>query len=134
MTFPKPPESYWEHLPRKVLERIDSEERRPSGFFGSLFAPSLLRWAALGATLVLIAAVGVSVLREDWKPEPAAAALAPPPAVLPLPTEPVRSAERPAALPRQPLHRQPLDRQPLDHRKPSPVQCGAGSRSADGAG
>ncbi len=98
MTFPKPPESYWEHLPRKVLERLDSEERRPSGFFGFLFAPSSLRWAALGATLVLVAAVGVSLLREDWKPEPAAAALAPRPAVLPPSTEPVRSAERPAAL------------------------------------
>ena len=65
MTFPGPPEFYWEHLPRKVLDRIDSESRRPSGFFRILLAPSMLRWGALGATLLVVTTVGVSVLRED---------------------------------------------------------------------
>ena len=65
MPFPEPPESYWEHLPRKVLDRIDSESRRPSGFFRILLAPSMLRWGALGATLLVVTTVGVSVLRED---------------------------------------------------------------------
>jgi hypothetical protein len=65
MTFPGPPEFYWEHLPRKVLDRIDSESRPPSGFFRILLAPSMLRWGALGATLLVVTTVGVSVLRED---------------------------------------------------------------------
>ncbi|MGH9389948.1 MAG: hypothetical protein ACRD1Z_10055 [Vicinamibacteria bacterium] len=73
MAFPEPPESYWEHLPQKVLDRIDSEGRRPSGFWSILLAPSMLRWGALGATLLLVAALGVSVLREDSRtPEPPA--------------------------------------------------------------
>ena len=66
MTFPEPPESYWEHLPRKVLDRIDAESRRP-GFFRVLIAPSILRWGALGATLLLVTMAGVSVLREDTR-------------------------------------------------------------------
>ena len=65
MPFPEPPESYWEHLPRKVLDRIDSESRRPSGILSILLAPSMLRWGALGATLLVVTMVGVSVLRED---------------------------------------------------------------------
>lgn len=67
MPFPEPPESYWEHLPRKVLDRIDSESGRPSDFFRALLAPSILRWGALGATLLLVTTVGVSVLRNDTR-------------------------------------------------------------------
>lgn len=79
MSFPEPPESYWEHLPRRVLDRIDSESGRLSGFFRILFAPSMLRWGALGATLLVVMAVGVSVLREDsLTPAPAAPAAPPP--------------------------------------------------------
>ncbi len=79
MPFPEPPESYWEHLPRKVLDRIDSESRRPSDFFRALLAPSILRWGALGATLLLVTTVGVTVLRNDTrKPERAPVAPAAP--------------------------------------------------------
>jgi len=75
---PEPPASYWEHLPRKVLDRIDSEGRRPSGFSRILLAPWMLRLGALGATLVLVTALGVTVLRERVKtPVPAASAPAP---------------------------------------------------------
>ena len=79
MPFAEPPASYWEHLPRKVLDRIDSESRRPSGFFRILLAPSMLRWGALGATLLVAAAVGLSVLREDSRRTPAPAAASPAP-------------------------------------------------------
>ena len=78
LPFPEPPESYWEHLPRKVLARVDSEDRRPSGISRILLAPSILRWGALGATLVLVTALGVTMLREGLKaPAPAAPAPAP---------------------------------------------------------
>ena len=85
MPFPEPPESYWEHLPRKVLDRIDSENRRPSGFFRILLAPSMLRWGALGATLLLVTTVGVSLLRENSR-TPA------PPAVRPARPAPLTEA------------------------------------------
>jgi hypothetical protein len=65
MKVHEPPESYWDHLPGRILGRIDSEGRRPSGFLSLLLAPPVLRWAGLGATLVLVAAVGVSLLREE---------------------------------------------------------------------
>ncbi len=90
MTLKDPPESYWEHLPRKVLDRIESEEKRPPGFLAFLLLPSTLKWSALGATLVLAAAVGVSILRE----QPLATPLATlphsaPPASLPAAEPPV---------------------------------------------
>lgn len=70
--LPEPPESYWEHLPRKVLARIDSEGRRPSGFSRILLSPWMLRVGALGAALVLVTALGVTLLRESVKaPAPA---------------------------------------------------------------
>lgn len=63
---PGPPESYWEHLPRKILQRIDSKRAHSErGFWQRIFAPSALRWGALGATVAVVMAVGVSVLRED---------------------------------------------------------------------
>jgi hypothetical protein len=75
LSFPEPPESYWEHLPRKVLDRIDSEKRPLPRFLEALFAPKMLRWGALGATLIAATTVGVSVLREDPRtPAPTAAA------------------------------------------------------------
>ena len=78
LAFPEPPESYWEHLPRKVLARIDSEDRRPSGISRILLAPSVLRWGALGVTLVLVTALGATLLRESPEsPAPAASAPAP---------------------------------------------------------
>jgi hypothetical protein len=78
MTYHEPPESYWDHLPGRILERIDSEGRRPPGFLSLLLAPPVLRWAGLGATLVLVAAVGVSLFREEpgaSAPPPASASL-----------------------------------------------------------
>jgi hypothetical protein len=89
MPFPEPPESYWEHLPRKVLDRIDSESRRPSGFFHILLAPSMLRWGALGATLLVVTTVGVSVLREDTRTP----VLAPVPPVAPVVEAPQAQAQ-----------------------------------------
>jgi len=83
MSFPEPPESYWEHLPRRVLDRIDSESGQPSGFLRILFAPSTLRWGALGATLLVVTAVGVSMLREESR-TPAPPAAASPPARVPV--------------------------------------------------
>jgi hypothetical protein len=91
MTFHEPPESYWQHLPRKVLDRIDSEDARPRGFFALLFTPPVLQWAGLGAALVLVAAVGVSVLREEPRVAP------PPPASVSLPAAPPPVAEETAA-------------------------------------
>ena len=79
LSFPEPPESYWEHLPRKVLARIDSEDGR-RGISRIPFAPPILRWGALGATLVLVTALGVTLLREEGPKAPAPAASAPTPA------------------------------------------------------
>jgi hypothetical protein len=78
--LPEPPGSYWEHLPRKVLARIDAEDRRPSGIWRILLAPSILRWGPLGATLALVTALGITMLRDGSK-LPAPAATAPAPAV-----------------------------------------------------
>ena len=100
MPFPEPPESYWEHLPRKVLDRIDSESRRPSGFFRILLAPSMLRWGALGATLLVVAMVGVSVLREDPRtPSPPAVRPARPAPVAEAPEAETRVAAEPSTAP-----------------------------------
>lgn len=67
MSFPEPPDAYWEHLPRRVLDRIETEAGRTSRgrFFRILLASSTLRWGALGATLLVLATFGISVLRED---------------------------------------------------------------------
>jgi hypothetical protein len=65
MQYPEPPPSYWDLLPRKVLDRIDSEKSRPSGFLHRLLAPPVVRWGALGATLLVVSMVGLSLLRED---------------------------------------------------------------------
>jgi hypothetical protein len=84
MSFPEPPESYWQHLPRRVLDRIDADrgERSRKGLWGALRTPAMLRWGALGATLAVLVTVGTAVLREDSRtpaPPPPAAAQAPPP-------------------------------------------------------
>ncbi len=101
LRFPEPPESYWEHLPRRVLARIDSEDRRPSGIWKILLAPSVLRFSALGATLVLVTALGLSVLRErPVAPAPAAPA--------PAPAAPAREPEAPA--PAEPIDSPPMAR------------------------
>jgi hypothetical protein len=96
VSFPEPPTSYWEHLPQRVLDRIDSESRRT--FWGDLVAPAVLRWLALGGALLVAVAVSVSVLRDDARaPAPAAppAAKEASPAVAPAAAEP--EAEPPMA-------------------------------------
>lgn len=60
----EPPESYWQHLPSKVLARLDREPER-KGFWGMLFAPAVLRFGAVAATLTVVVAVGLTVLRDD---------------------------------------------------------------------
>jgi hypothetical protein len=93
MSLAEPPESYWEHLPRRVLDRIDSGRRRPSGIGAILLGPSMLRFLPLGATLLLVTAVSLFVLRERSRiGEPAttvpAAASESPEAEAELPAEP----------------------------------------------
>lgn len=62
----EPPESYWEHLPRKIQKRIDSEQAvRGRGLFERFLSPAVLRLGALTATLGVLLVVGVSVLRDD---------------------------------------------------------------------
>jgi hypothetical protein len=104
MSFPEPPPSYWEHLPRKVLDRIDAEGRRP--FRSALVAPARLRWFALGAAFLVAVAVSVSVLREGSR-----APAAPPVAAEAL-NAPAPAAEEPEAPP-------PMAR---DEAAPAPVQ------------
>ncbi len=79
LSFPEPPPSYWEHLPRRVLTRIESESARPSRI-RRLLSPPMLPWAALGATLLVLATLSVSVLLND--PRTPAAPPAPSPAPL----------------------------------------------------
>jgi len=102
LLLPEPPESYWEHLPRKVLDRIDSERRPLSRFLHVLLAPKMLRWGALGATLLAATTVGVSVLREDPR-TPAPTAAARPEPVAPVdeapPSGPVREETQAQAIP-----------------------------------
>jgi hypothetical protein len=93
MSLAEPPESYWEHLPRRVLDRIDSGRRRPSGIGAILLGPSMLRFLPLGATLLVVTAVSLFVLRERSRmeePRPAipAAASEAPEAEAELPAEP----------------------------------------------
>jgi hypothetical protein len=96
LPLPEPPESYWEHLPRRVLDRIDAEEWRPSRVWRFLPATPLLRWGVLGAALVAAAAVSLSVLREESRTPPAsgpapARVVASPEAQTPSPLEPAPS-------------------------------------------
>jgi hypothetical protein len=60
--FPEPPPSYWERLPLRVLDRIDSEGKRPG--FGGIWL-----WAPAAAVL-LVAALSLTLLREA-PPSPA---------------------------------------------------------------
>ena len=129
MTYTEPPESYWEHLPRKVLNRIDSESSRP-GFFDLLLSPPVLRWGGLGAALVVIGAVGLSIVREEPKalvPPPASAPVAatpPPPAFeSPAPEEPVAVQavpERQARLREAPPEPPPMARDETAESEPPP--------------
>lgn len=67
VALPEPPASYWDHLPRKILARLDSEEMAsPSGgFWQRLLSPDAIKWEALLATLVVVVVVGATVLRND---------------------------------------------------------------------
>jgi Putative zinc-finger len=68
--LPDPPEAYWEHLPRKILSRI---EREPASvvrrFLSRMFAPGGLRRLApslaLMSSFVLVLVVGLRFLRES---------------------------------------------------------------------
>ena len=59
---PAPPQAYWDHLPSRIVARLHEDER--PGFWQQLFTPSVLRWGALAATLTVVVAVGMNVLRE----------------------------------------------------------------------
>lgn len=83
LSFPEPPESYWEHLPRNVLKRIDSESRSSSRgrMWSVLLAPAMLRFGAVGATVVVLVTVGVAVLRDrSLNPPPSVSSPVPSPA------------------------------------------------------
>jgi hypothetical protein len=75
---PEPPESYWEHLPRRILERIDSERLAPRSLWRRLLAPEMLRYQALVVSFLLLVAVGVTVFRSEIWDAPPPAATAPP--------------------------------------------------------
>jgi Putative zinc-finger len=64
---PEPPEAYWEHLPRRILGRIEEEGSSSRGWLRKLF-PGGLRWAApavaLFASLIVVVAVGTRFLRD----------------------------------------------------------------------
>lgn len=60
----EPPEAYWQHLPSKVLARLEREPER-KGFWQKLFAPAVLRFGAVAATLTVAVAIGFTVLRDD---------------------------------------------------------------------
>ncbi len=129
MSFPEPPPSYWEHLPRKVLDRIDAEGRRP--FWSRLAAPATFRWFALGAAFLVAVAVSVSVLREDSR-----APAAPPVAVEAL-KAPAPAAEEPEAPP--PMARDeaapaavqsaPPDARPAETAAPFELEAGVADSS-----
>jgi hypothetical protein len=90
MSFPEPPPSYWEHLPRRVLDRIDSGGPRP--FWSALVAPAMLRWFALGALFLVVVTVSVAVLRGLLAP-------AAPPVVVEVPDTVAPAAAEPEAPP-----------------------------------
>jgi hypothetical protein len=76
---PDPPDSYWEHLPRRVLERIESERLRPQALWRRLLAPGMLRLQALWISCVLLVAVGVIVLKSELRDTRAPASAPPSP-------------------------------------------------------
>ncbi len=59
---PAPPQAYWDHLPSRIIARLHEDEH--PGFWQWLFTPSVLRWGALAATVTVVVAVGMNVLRE----------------------------------------------------------------------
>jgi len=62
--WPEPPDAYWQHLPSKVRARLE-RGREPKSFWHMLFAPAVLRFGAVAATLTVVVAVGFSVLRDE---------------------------------------------------------------------
>lgn len=71
--WPEPPEAYWQHFPSKVLARLEREPpAEGQRLWQRLFAPPVLRFGAVAATLTVVVAVGFSVLRDEpLQPEPA---------------------------------------------------------------
>ena len=68
--WPEPPEAYWQHFPSKVLARLERDEAARS-VWQKLLSPPVLRFGAVAATLMVVAAVGFSVLENDQlQPEP----------------------------------------------------------------
>ena len=68
--WPEPPEAYWQHFPSKVLARLERDEPARS-VWQKLLSPPVLRFGAVAATLMVVAAVGFSVLENDQlQPEP----------------------------------------------------------------
>jgi hypothetical protein len=59
---PAPPQAYWDHLPSRIIARLHEDEH--PRIWRRLFAPSMLRWGALAATVTVVVAVGLNVLRE----------------------------------------------------------------------
>ena len=62
--WPEPSEAYWQHLPSKVLARLEGEGPARS-FWQKLLSPPVLRFGAVAATLTVVVAVGFNVLRND---------------------------------------------------------------------
>ncbi|MGH9322812.1 MAG: zf-HC2 domain-containing protein [Vicinamibacteria bacterium] len=132
----RPPDAYWEQLPRKILDRIGAEGPRPGfGQLGQLrklwqavLAPGALRWQALGAAILLLATVGVAVLRQNAldprMPQEEVASEPPPPAPsAPLPEVPSRAPEAESFEPPMARDEQPSEEpaQPTSER-PYPGQ------------
>lgn len=90
--LPEPPESYWEHLPRRILERIDSEAVTTRSFWRKLLAPGMLRLQAIVVSCVLLVAVGVTVFRSELR-DTVAPVAAPPPRPAPAPAAPAVEEE-----------------------------------------
>jgi hypothetical protein len=101
--LPEPPESYWEHLPRRIVERIDSERLARRSFWRRLLAPGMLRVQAVVVTCVLLAAVGLTVFRSELRNADAPPAAAPPARQAPAPAAtPEPAAPSVSELPEQP--------------------------------
>jgi len=75
--LPEPPETYWERLPAKILGRVGSEPRPARA--PRLWTPSVLRFGAVAATIAVVVAGGLVVLRDGAlsPKEPSRPALAP---------------------------------------------------------
>lgn len=62
----EPPEAYWQHLPMKVLARLEREQpAKRRSFWQKLLTPLVLRFGAVAATLSVVIAVGFSVIEND---------------------------------------------------------------------